>query len=92
MLFYEYDEEKNKANIKKHKISFEEAITVFQDPLLKIARDPSPWEERFLAIGTSIKNRELLVVYCERQKGHQEIIRIVSARKLTPKERRNYEK
>lgn len=45
MLSYEYDEEKNKTNKQKHGISFDEAITVFQDPLLKITSDNYPTEK-----------------------------------------------
>ena len=92
MIYYEYDEEKNQTNIQKHKISFEEAITIFQDPYLKIASDDNSSEERFLAIGRSNKNRELLVVHCYRIKKDQEIIRIISARKLTLRERHEFEK
>ena len=70
-------------------ISFAEAVTVFQDPLLKIASDTCHEEERFFAIGRSLKGRDLLVVHCYREKDQEERIRIISARKLMPKEKRH---
>ena len=88
-MIYEWDEAKNQANIKKHGIAFEEAQTVFDDPGLQIAEDDGPWKERrFRAIGWSKETRQLFVVYCERgeEEEGEEIIRIVSARKLTRKE------
>src|SRR5262249_16790336 len=63
---FEWDESKNQQNIRKHGISFEEAQTVFFDPLAKVAADPdhSKTELRFLAIGHSSNHRLLLVVHC----------------------------
>jgi uncharacterized protein len=86
-----WDKNKNTANIKKHKVSFEEAQTVFYDPITKIAKDPdhSDEEDRFIAVGYSIMDRLLLVVHCYRE-GDQ-IIRVISARKLTNPERRQFE-
>ncbi len=88
---FEWDLKKNKANIKKHGVSFEEAQTVFFDPLAKVADDPdhSSQEDRFIAVGHSSFHRVLLVVHCFREKGST--IRIVSARKLTKSEREQYE-
>ena len=88
---FEWDESKNEANIKKHKISFEEAQTVFFDPMTKVAPDPdhSKQEERFIAVGHSSNHRLLLVVHCFREK--DETIRIISARKLTKTERKQFE-
>ena len=58
---FEWDENKNKANIKKHGISFSEAETVFYDPLTKVAVDPdhSDNEDRFIAVGHSSQSRQL---------------------------------
>ena len=77
MLKYEWDENKNKLNIKKHGISFEEASTVLYDD-----------EERFAMIGFSYKYNLLVVCHCYRQ--NESIIRIVSARKATKNERKEY--
>ena len=87
----DWDENKNKANIKKHGVSFEEAQSVFYDPLTKVAADPdhSEEEDRFIAIGHSSRQRRLLVAHCYRE--GVDIIRIISARKMTPTEKRQYE-
>jgi uncharacterized protein len=88
---FEWDEKKNQANQKKHGISFEEAQTIFYDPLTKVAPDPdhSDDEERFLAVGHSDGHRLLIVAHCYRQP--DETIRIISARRLTKEEREQYE-
>jgi uncharacterized protein len=90
-MHFDWDEKKNQANIRKHGISFEEAQTVFFDPLAKVASDPdhSRGEARFFAVGYSAQHRLLLVVHCFRE--NEELIRIVSARKLTNSERKQYE-
>jgi len=87
-IVFEWDENKNTENEKKHGVSFEEASTIFSHSLLGIFFDPdnSTSEDRYIAIGFSIKNRILLVVHCENNKGT--IIRIISARKATKKEQR----
>jgi len=89
-LTFEWDEEKAKQNIKKHKVSFEEASTVFADPLSLTILDPlhSEKEDRFVTMGMSIKGRLLVVVHTERG----DAIRIISARFATPRERRAYER
>ena len=91
IMQFEWDEDKNKLNLKKHGVSFEEAQTVFFDPLTKVAPDPehSKLEDRFIAVGHSSLHRLLIVVHCFREKN--ETIRIISARKLTTKERKDYE-
>jgi len=88
MLFI-WDEDKAKENQRKHRVTFEEAETVFDDPLAKTFLDPdhSEVEERYLDIGHSDKGRLLIVSYTERQ----ERIRIISCRPAIRKERRNYE-
>ncbi len=88
---YEWDESKNISNRKDHDgVSFEEARTVWADPLLKelYDTDHSTTEERFIAIGHSEKSRILMVVFCERS---ADTIRIISARKATSKEIKDYE-
>jgi len=80
---------KAEDNIKWHGVSFEEAATVFGDPLAEIEPDfaHSINEDRFLAFGTSDQGRLLVVVFTERG----DTIRIISAREMTPRERRDYE-
>jgi len=89
MLSFEWDNQKAHNNEQKHGISFDEASTVFADPLSLTIHDPlhSEDEERFVLIGTSHKNRILIVVHTERGDN----IRIISARKATKKERSYYE-
>lgn len=81
----------NKAakNIRKHKVSFHEAATVFADPLSVTVSDPdhSNDEERYIIVGFSNRGRLLMVSHTERGN----MIRLISARKLTPEERRQYE-
>jgi uncharacterized protein len=91
VLQFEWDESKNKNNHKKHDIWFEEAQQVFNDPLALRYFDSthSEDEDRFLMIGESEPNRALLVVFCEKD---ESVIRIISARKATKKERKEYEK
>ncbi|MGB2981192.1 MAG: BrnT family toxin [Candidatus Zixiibacteriota bacterium] len=88
-LLFEWDRNKAQQNIKKHGISFEEATTVFGDPLSLTIRDPlhSIDDERFVVIGYSYKYRLLVVVHTER--GNR--IRIISARRATRQERKTYE-
>lgn len=86
-----WDENKNASNHKKHGVWFEEAQTVWADPGSVEFFDPesSEVEDRFIRVGYSTKQRLLLVVFCERAEG--EVIRIISARKATSKEKRDYE-
>jgi hypothetical protein len=88
-LIFEWDEEKANANLRKHKVSFEEAKTVFNDPFLMTFPDPeySVSEQRYLNIGHSSKGQTLIVVHTERGAS----IRIISCRKATKSERRDYE-
>ena len=89
MLIFEWEPQKAKSNIEKHGVSFEEASTAFQDTLSLAIDDPlhSIDEERVVLIGMSNKNRLLVVVHTERGDN----IRIISARKATKEERKNYE-
>jgi uncharacterized DUF497 family protein len=84
---FTWDPRKAATNIRKHHVTFEEAMTVFVDPLALITADPMH-VERSLIIGVSIRQRVLLTVFVER--GHDEI-RIVSARRAMSRERRDYE-
>ena len=86
---FEWDDEKARINLAKHDVSFEEAETVFGDPLIGLAPDPdhSSSEMREIAAGVSLSGRLLLVSF--KQTGDS--IRIISARKLTAYERRLYE-
>jgi uncharacterized DUF497 family protein len=85
-----WDEIKNQNNIKEHKVSFQEAETVFYDPNAKIIHDPdhSVDEDRFIILGIS-KLLKLLVV-CHCYKENDDIIRIITARKATKKETMEY--
>ena len=91
---FDWDENKNKANQLKHKISFEEAETVFEDENAIYLFDEynSVDEERFIIIGEDDIFRELSVCHCYRGKDDDEIIRIISARKATASEIRLYER
>jgi uncharacterized DUF497 family protein len=86
---FEWDTEKADSNLLKHGISFEEATTVFFDPLSVTIPDPlhSGEENRFVTTGLSNQQRQLVVVYSEGDSR----IRIVSARLATPSERKKYE-
>ena len=82
-LYFEWDDNKNKINLEKHKISFEEASTVFWDDDAIVFDDPihSTEEERFLIVGMSKKANMLTVVHCLRE--NETVIKIISARKAT---------
>ena len=86
---FEWDESKAQRNLKKHSVSFEEAQTVFDDPFYVDFYDPdhSEAEDRFLLVGTSSRNRVLIVSYTERGDTN----RIISARETTRQERYLYE-
>lgn len=86
---FEWDREKAKKNLKKHAVSFDEAVTVFYDPLTATFNDidHSIEEQRFITIGYSSHNRLLVVSHSERGK----TIRIISARSATAHERMKHE-
>ena len=90
-MIFEWDEEKNQQNRKKHGIWFEEAQAVFEDDYAKVFLDKehSNQEERFLIIGASSSKRTLIIIHCYRQ--NEQIVRIISARKASKKEREVYE-
>ncbi len=89
-LTFDWDKAKNLSNQKKHGISFEEAQTVFVDEKALLMHDPdhSGSEDRFVLLGLSAKLRELVVCHCYRKT--EEVIRIISARKATSKEQKQY--
>lgn len=89
-LRFEWDENKNVINQKKHNISFDEAKTVFYDEDALLIDDPehSEEEERFIILGTSQKANLLVVCHCYRQS--ETVIRIISARKATKNESKYY--
>jgi len=91
-LRFVWDDSKNRANNKKHGVHFEEAQTVFYDESAMEFFDSehSRNEDRFLLLGQSFSLRTLMVCHCYREK--KEIIRIISARKATAKERRKYQR
>lgn len=86
---FTWDQDKAASNLSKHNVSFDEAKTVFDDPLYLDFFDPdhSHDEERYIIVGKSVKNRLLLVGYAERGKA----IRLISAREATRRERKDYE-
>ncbi|HEX6044764.1 MAG TPA: BrnT family toxin [Pyrinomonadaceae bacterium] len=86
---FEWDLRKAKSNLRKHDISFEEASSVFSDMLSAVYQDPdhSAHEKRYLIIGASVQGRLLNVAFADRG----ERIRIISARKVTRREKKLYE-
>jgi hypothetical protein len=86
---FEWDAEKAATNLRKHGVSFDEAVTAFGDRLSLLLPDPdhSLGEERYLVLGMSSTNRLLVVAFVERPPR----TRIISARLATRRERQNYE-
>lgn len=86
---FEWDPSKAQSNLRKHRVSFEEALSAFRDPLSLTMSDPdhSDTEDRLLLIGHSDRQRLLVVVYTERGDN----LRIISARPANPDERTEYE-
>jgi len=89
---FEWDKNKAKINLKKHQVSFEEAITVFSDELAIEFYDDehSEWEDRFLMLGLSNRLNLLLICHCYREVTGN--IRIISARKATKNESKHYDR
>lgn len=87
---FEWDKAKAAANFKKHHVTFDEASTVFADPLARIFDDAghSSEERREIIVGHSILDRPLLVCFTERE---ADVVRIFSARETTGRERQDYE-
>jgi uncharacterized protein len=96
MFTFEWDENKAKSNLRKHGVSFDEAVSIFEDQRLVTFPDEahSQDEERLISIGLSNSSRILLAVHTEFSAeivGLKEVIRIISCRKATPLEREIYE-
>ena len=91
MIEFQWDPAKARDNLKKHGVSFHEAKSVFFDEYARQFFDyeHSEEEERFIMLGVSHRMRILVVCHCERERGS--VIRIVSARKATAKERQHYQ-
>ena len=89
-LRYEWDERKNRSNQRKHGVAFEEARSSFLDENARLVVDPdhSDDEDRFLLVGLSIRLRLLVVSHFYRES--ERVVRILSARKADPSERRDY--
>ena len=88
-LRFEWDRKKAEFNLDKHRVSFDEAVTVFADPLARIFDDEahSETEPREIIVGHSVNQRILLVAFTERP----DAVRIFSARRATRRERKDYE-
>lgn len=86
---FEWDPDKAIENLRKHGVSFDEAATVFGDPLALTFPDPdhSDFEERLLTFGASRQGRLMLVSHTARRAW----VRLISARRMTPRERKIYE-
>jgi uncharacterized DUF497 family protein len=87
MFDYEWDVEKARANRRKHGVSFADAAAALEDEQALTVEDDYPDERRFITLGRDPFDRILVVVYTYRSR----TIRIISARKATPVERRQYE-
>jgi uncharacterized DUF497 family protein len=89
MLEFEWDRRKASQNTRKHRVTFEEASTVFRDPLALTISDPihSEEEERWIALGESQRRRLLVVIFTKRR-GR---VRLIGARRATSRERKQYE-
>jgi uncharacterized protein len=89
-LTFEWDPRKDATNRKKHGVGFDEALTVFADPLARIVDDPrhSDGELRLSLLGLSVRQRLLAVMFTERG---EDRVRLISARRATRHERDNYE-
>jgi uncharacterized protein len=89
---FEWDSAKARANVLKHGVSFEEAATVFLDPEALDGPDlrHSSAEPRRFRLGRSAAARILMVAYAERRRGDGQVIRIISARRASRKERKAY--
>ena len=86
---FEWDRDKAVSNRSRHSVPFDEAVTVFYDPLAATFGDPdhSVEEERLITVGYSAQRRLLVVCHTERSGA----IRIISARRATPRERKRHE-
>lgn len=91
-LGFEWDEAKAEANLRKHRVSFSEASSVFEDEDALLMADPAHSEDegRFLILGLSLRRRVVLAAHCHRADG--DVIRIISARRASARQRREYDR
>jgi uncharacterized protein len=87
MASFEWDPEKASSNLKKHGVSFAEAVTALEDDFALTIEDEQSDERRFMTLGKDSTGRLLVVVYTYRE----ETIRVISARRATFQERKDYE-
>jgi uncharacterized protein len=91
-MCFEWDEAKNQQNLLKHRVRFETAALAFDDPYSLTQRDEMTGEEeRWVTLGSVSPGKVLFVVHTWRERGKEEIMRIISARPATPRERKRYE-
>ena len=86
-ILYQWDPKKAESNLKRHGVDFADAVLVFEDEAALTIADDSPDEERYITVGMDALSRVLVVVYTWRGN----IIRVISARKATGRERKQYE-
>lgn len=92
-MLFKWDPQKGEINKRKHGVSFEVAQTVFDDPFhLSLLDSKKHHEERWITLGQSIEGLLLVVVHTYFSAEVGEIVRLISARRATSKERKNYEK
>lgn len=86
---FEWDDKKARTNVRKHGVSFDEALSVFFDPFAETISDPdhSEGERRFVSLGRTIKGRLVVVSHTDKN----DVVRIISAREATRHERKSYE-
>lgn len=89
---FEWDEKKNSANRRKHKVSFETATLVFEDPhAISVLERMEQGEERWQTVGMAAGVMVMFVAHTYRESDGEEVVRIISARKAKPRERSMYE-
>ena len=89
---FEWSDEKNQQNLRKHGVSFETAKQVFDDPALSVRERVVDGEERWQTMGLIDSVVVLLVAHTYREEDDAEIVRVISARKATRNERKAYDK
>ena len=91
-MLFEWDERKSRANKAKHGISFELASNIWLDPNHVLLEDRATYyEERWIVVGMVSSQTVLVAVHTYREDNQQEVVRIISARRATPHERKRYE-
>ncbi len=86
---FEWDPTKAASNLSKHRVTFEEAVTVFGDPLASTITDPDHSEDEATFITLGLSTNETVIVVCHTDRGGR--VRLISARHATRRERRQYE-